>query len=300
MPAPTPPLVRPLGVTGLEVPALGLGGGPLGDPALCDADADRLVRTAVEAGVTLVDTAPSYGESERRLGTVLAAGLRDRVVLSTKLGYGVPGVDDWTGPCIRAGVEQALGRLRTDRLDIAHLHSCPPEVLERGEVVAALLDAVAAGKVRVAAYSGDGDALARAVASRAFGCVQLSLNPWDQAALDAALPTCRHAGIGVLAKRSLGNAVWDASGSADAPDLAEYRRRFRALGLDPEGLGWAELAVRFAAYQPGVSCALVGTRRPERLIEATAAVARGPLPPEVERRIRAAWRREGAGWRGVV
>ncbi len=300
MPLPPPPPRRPLGRTDLEVSVLGLGGGPLGDPLLPDAEADLLVRTALDLGVDLIDTAPSYGESEVRLGRILGNGLRDRVVLSTKLGYGVPGVPDWTGRCIRAGIEQALRRLATDRIDIAHLHSCPADVLERGEVIEALHDAVRAGSVRVAAYSGDGDGLAWAVASRAFGSVQLSLNPWDQAGLDAALPACRLAGVGVLAKRPLANAVWALSEPPDADDLREYSRRFRMLALDPEGLAWPELALRFTGYQPGVDGCLIGTRRAARLADAVAAIARGPLPARTTRRIRAAWRREGMGWRGVV
>ncbi len=298
--SPLPPPQRTLGRTGLEVSALGLGGGPLGDPGLSERDADRLVRTAVDAGVTLVDTAPSYGESEIRLGRIFAAGLRERVVLSTKLGYGVSGVPDWTGDCIRAGVGQALRRLQTDHLDIAHLHSCTLEMLERGDVVEALTRSVAEGTVRVAAYSGDGDALAWAISSGAFGAVQLSLNPWDQAALDAALPTSRHLGLGVLGKRTLANAVWIRDTPPDEPDLAEYARRFRVLALHRDGLGWAEMAVRFSAWQPGVSACLVGTRSPERLLAAVRYLGEGPLPGEVERRIRADFRREGAGWRGVI
>jgi hypothetical protein len=62
-------------------------------------------------------------------------------VLSTKVGYGIPGLADWTGPCIATGGDAALARLATDRLDVVHLHSCPREVLERGEVVEALLAA---------------------------------------------------------------------------------------------------------------------------------------------------------------
>ena len=66
---PAPPMqTRRLGATGLTVSEVGLGAGPLGDPALDDADAERLVRAAVDLGVTLIDTAPSYGRSEARIG----------------------------------------------------------------------------------------------------------------------------------------------------------------------------------------------------------------------------------------
>jgi aryl-alcohol dehydrogenase-like predicted oxidoreductase len=88
-------LRRPLGSTGLNVAPLGLGGGPLGDLGLADADAARVIDAALDAGVDLIDTAPSYGASEDRLGRALR-GRRDQVVLVTKGGYGVPGVPDWS------------------------------------------------------------------------------------------------------------------------------------------------------------------------------------------------------------
>ena len=132
---------RPLGRTGVEVSPLGFGAGPVGNPALSEAEAEALLHGVLDAGINLLDTAPSYGSSEERIGRVLA-GRRGDCVLSTKCGYGVPGVEDWTGPCITQGIERALARLRTDVLDIVHLHSCPVEVLERPGVVDALQRAV--------------------------------------------------------------------------------------------------------------------------------------------------------------
>src|SRR4249919_1617455 len=170
---------RPYGDTGMHVSSLGLGAGQLGDERLSEADAEALLLGAIDAGITLVDTAPSYGVSEQRIGRFLGAR-RDGVVISTKLGYGVPGVPDWTGPCITAGVEQALRTLRTDRIDIAHLHSCPREVLERGEVVDALAAAKAQGKVLAIAYSGENEDLDVALAGGRFDGLMASLNPFEQ------------------------------------------------------------------------------------------------------------------------
>jgi aryl-alcohol dehydrogenase-like predicted oxidoreductase len=145
---------RGFGDTGLVVSPLGFGAGEIGDAQLDEHEAETLLRTAVELGVTLIDTARSYGLSEQRIGRYLAP-IRDRVVLSTKIGYGIDGVPDWTAECIARGIERALGLLATDRIDIVHLHSCPVEILARGEVIAALLAARDAGKLRCAAYSGD-------------------------------------------------------------------------------------------------------------------------------------------------
>lgn len=290
---------RALGSTGLEVSVIGLGAGRIGGSDVDDGDVDRLIGSALDSGVTLVDTARSYGLSEERLGRALA-GRRDHVVLSTKVGYGVTGIPDWTGPCVEAGVNAALARLRTDRLDLVHLHSCGLELLERGDVVDALRRAVESGKVRVAAYSGEGEALEWAVRSGAFGAVQCSVSVVDQAVLDGALAEAKARGIGVLAKRALGNAPWRFASRPAEADVAEAWDRFRALALDPGGLAWADLFARFAAFAPGVSAVLVGTASPEHLAAAVRAVAAGPLDAAALSGLRAAFAAAGSGWTGRI
>jgi aryl-alcohol dehydrogenase-like predicted oxidoreductase len=290
---------RPFGKTGLHVPCLGFGAGHVGDPALDEGEVGRLLHGALDLGVTLFDTARSYGLSEERIGRHLA-GRRDEVVLSTKIGYGIPGYDDWTGPVILAGVDAALGRLRTDRIDIVHLHSCPIAVLERGEVVAALQAAVAAGKVRVAAYSGDNAPLDWAIASGAFGSVETSVNLVDQRVIDQSLPPAGERGLGVIAKRPAANAPWRYTERPAGEDVALYWERWRTLDIDPGPFDWTELALRFAAYQDGVHCAIVGTSRLEHLRQNVEQVEKGPLPTETVAALRAAFRAHGAGWEGQI
>lgn len=244
----------------------------------------------------MIDTAPSYGSSEERLGRALEHRRRD-VIVSTKLGYGVEGVEDWTAECIRRGVEQALRRLRTDSVDLAFFHSCPPDTLEREDVRRALEDAVKAGKVRVAGYSGDGPGLRRAKRCAEFGAFQVSHNLVDQEALEEGLP----AGAGVLAKRALMNAVF-ARPTAGQADLIELRRRFDAMPRsqqhpDLEG-GVAELAVRFAAFTPGVHAVLIGTTRLAHLEENLQALAKGPLPEEMVTELKLGWAEHR--WPGLI
>jgi aryl-alcohol dehydrogenase-like predicted oxidoreductase len=288
-------LRRPLGASGIVVTPLGLGAMQLGDPDLPDAEAERLLHGALDLGCAVVDTARAYGCSEARIGRFLERR-RDEYVLSTKVGYGVDGVPDWTPASVRLGIDRARDRLRTDYLDIVHLHSCDLGTLQHGGVTEALAEAVRAGKARLAAYSGEGAALEWAIESGAFQVVQASVNFLDQAALHGTLAGAAARGVGVLAKRPLATAPW--TGRAEP----EYLRRFRMLQPETGELGadWSALAIRFAAFAPGVHCCLVGTRSLAHLKAAVAALRHGPLEASLVARLGAAYRRLGSGWQGVV
>jgi len=257
------------------------------------------VHAAVDLGIDFFDAARSYGLAEERLGRALGPR-RARVVLSTKGGYGASGCDDWTGACITRGIDEALARLRTDHLDVFHLHSCPLDVLRRGELHEALVRAREAGKIRVAAYSGDNDALAWSVDSGTFGAVQCSVNVFDQHALRSTLPRAASRSLGVVAKRPLGNAPWRFAERPIAEDVGASWDRMRAMDLDPSPLGWDELALRFTAFAPAVACAVVGTTRVEHLAAAARAVKAGPLPDDVVRRVIDRFDAVGSSWPGMV
>ncbi len=289
---------RPLGRTGLQVSALGLGAGQLGDPAQDDRAADAVIAGALEAGITFIDTARSYGCSEARLGRCLR-GRRDQVVLSTKVGYGVAGVADWAAAAVTLGIDDALRRLGTDWIDVVHLHSCGAELLAQGDVVRALVDAVGAGKVRVAAYSGDNRELDTALALGCFGAIQTSLNLCDQRAASA-IERARVAGVGVIAKRPVANAPWRFPERPTGDEAEPYWVRWRGLGLDPGELGWHELALRFAAHFPGVSTAIVGTSSLDHLLGNASLVARGPLADDRFAAVRGRFLERGFAWAGRV
>ncbi|HLL55865.1 MAG TPA: aldo/keto reductase, partial [Myxococcaceae bacterium] len=246
-----------------------------------------------------IDTARSYGLSEERIGRHLS-WRRHKFVLSTKGGYGIDGVADWTGACVTEGIEAALKRLATDYIDIYHLHSCPADVLERGDIQEALEQAVWQGKVRVAAYSGDNEPLERAIVAGPFRSVQTSVNLFDQRVLGRGLAQAREKGLGVIAKRPLGNAPWRFSERPQAHDIGQYWDRMRALDLHPHDVPWEEYALRFAAFQPGVSSCIVGTSKLEHLLGHLRAVEKGPLPENELRRIREAFSQHGKGWEGVI
>ena len=292
---------RPFGQTGLRVTALGFGAMHLNDGRVSEAEAGRLLNAVLDAGVNLIDTARGYGLSEERIGRHLAHR-RQEFVLSTKVGYGIPGVPDWTAPCILAGVDAALARLRCERLDIAHLHSCPLPVLERGEVITALEACVRAGKVRVVAYSGENTALAFALHSGRFGSVQASISLCDQGNLGTHLPALVVAGLGVIAKRPLAGAVWLLSLRPEDHAEGAYWDRWQAMGLGepPQEGSWNEVALRFSAHCPGVASAIVGTGSLAHFRQNLAWVEKGPLPQELQERLRAAFQAHDQDWRGLI
>lgn len=291
--------LRPFGSAPFTVSALGLGAGAVGHASLSEADAERLLRGALDLGVTFVDTAPSYGASEERIGRYLA-DRRDAFVLSTKGGYGVAGTPDWTGDVVRAGVDRALRVLRAERIDVFHLHSCPLETLVREDILRALDDVRASGKVRVAAYSGENEPLAWAVTSGRFGGVQCSVNLFDQRSLDGPVRDAHARGLGVVAKRPLANGAFRFAERPFGHDAEEYWRRMRAMNVAPSDDDWLATAVRFAAHAPGVTTCIVGSRDLDHLATCARAVERGPLPDTEIARFHSAFRAHDDGWGGKI
>jgi len=296
-------ITHELGRTGLRVSQLGFGVMQAGDPTIDEAAAGRLLNEALDMGITLLDSARSYQLSEERIGRHLRHR-RHEFVLSTKLGYGVDGVPDWTAKCIAQGVERALRLMQTEVIDIVHLHSCPLETLQRGEVVEALARCRDQGKLRVAAYSGENEALDFAIACGQFQSVQTSLNLFDQGNLDHdRLRRAHEAGMGVLVKRPLASLAWRHTQRPDDHALGLYWDRWQAMDLEqalPLAGPWTELSLRFAAFQPGVSACLVGSTRIQALRENAAALANGPLSSSTLQTLRQAWQRHCAGAEGVI
>ncbi len=288
---------RRYGQSDIEVSALGLGAGQIGDARLDEASVGKLLNAAVDAGITLIDTARGYGLSEERIGRHLARR-RSEIVLSTKLGYGIDGFADWTGPCITAGVEAALQRLQTDRIDIVHLHSCPAETLARGEVIAALEAAKQAGKVRAIAYSGENADLDYAVDCGRFDGFMASLNLCDQRVIDRVLP--RITGKGFIAKRPSANHPWRFAERPLGDYCEEYWLRWRAMEISNFGHAWGEIAIRFATSVPGVSSAIVGTANAANLVQNIEWFGLGPLPDYQIGNLRAAFLQHDHDWIGQI
>ena len=286
---------REFGKTGIKVSLLGLGAGGIGDASMGEKEVETLLNRILDAGVTLVDTARAYGLSEERIGRYLSHRRKD-FVLSTKVGYGIDGFADWTYSCVQAGIVEALRLLRTDYIDIVHLHSCPLRTLEDGGPLRALEEAVQQGKVRVAAYSGENEPLEWALDSKRFGSLQHSISISDQRAIDKILPRSREEGLGIIAKRPVANSPWRFADCPRGDYAEEYWWRWKTMDLDPRGLDWQELALRFSAFTDGVHSCIVGTRNFSHVLQNIEILKKGPLPPDQYGAMRAAFREKDPGW----
>ncbi|MDP1675420.1 MAG: aldo/keto reductase [Bacteroidota bacterium] len=289
---------RNYGNSNIALPVLGFGGGLIGDAKMDENYVGYFVNQIVDLGITFIDTARGYGLSEERIGRHLS-WRRNDFILSTKVGYSIPGYQDWTYDCIVAGVHHALQLMRTDHIDIVHLHSCSKETLERGEVSAALQKMKDGGKVRVAAYSGENDALEFALASNQFGGLMSSINVFDQHSIDSVVVPASKQGMGYIAKRPIGNAPWLYAEQPYGNYCEEYWKRMKAMQLD-FGNEWLDVALRFTAFTPGISTSIVGTTNLDHIKKNIEIVNKGPLPVDLVKKIRDTFKQHDDYWTGQL
>lgn len=296
---------RPLGKTGLEVSVLGFGAAEIGFESTSPADVERLINSALDAGLNVIDTAECYVDSEEKVGNAVSHRRGD-YHLFTKVGHpeGIGGPEDWSRDGILFSIERSLQRLRTDHLDLVQLHSCSAEILERGEAILALQDARAKGQTRFIGYSGDGHAALTALQSGAFDTLQTSVSIADQEAITLTLPTAAASGVGVIAKRPIANAAWRHAEKPANEYHHVYWERLRALKYDflsREMAAAVSIALRFTLAQPGVATAIVGTTNPSRWIENAELLDEGPLSLHDVNAIREVWHSTAKlDWTGQV
>lgn len=290
--------LRDFGLTGIKTSILGFGAGHIGSPETEEHEVSHLLNEAVDLGINFIDTARGYGLSEERIGKALSSR-RKEIVLSTKVGYGIPGEKDWTYSCVKAGVDHALRLLKTDYIDIIFLHSCPLETLRHGEVIDALEEAKQAGKARVIGYSGENEALHYAVESGRFGAMQTSINICDQRTIDNILPLAKQSGMGVIAKRPLANFAWSYKEQPYGKYAADYWLRLMKMNLHL-GMDMHEAALRFPAYIWGVDSCIIGTANIAHLKKNVDMISKGKLPDEIIEHIRTSFRNRDDNWIGLV
>ncbi len=286
------------GKTGISVSVLGFGAGHIGGNNLTEQEVSYLLNTLPDIGITLIDTARGYGLSEERIGRHLSHRRPD-IVLSTKIGYGIPGVHDWTYSAIIEGTHTALKLLQTDYIDIVHLHSCPMNILQMGEIYEALWKMKSEGKIRCIAYSGENEELEFAVHRNFFTAIQTSLNLFDQRNIDGLCIKAKEFGMGIIAKRPLGNRPWRFEQLPAGDYCEEYWRRMRAMNLDL-GPDPDDTAIRFAVFHTGADTAIAGSGKPDHIKKLAESVEKGPLSSEIVSEYRELFRKFDSNWRGQI
>jgi aryl-alcohol dehydrogenase-like predicted oxidoreductase len=299
--------LRRLGRSGLSVSVVGLGcnnfGGRIGR------DATRaVVNAAIDAGITLFDTADTYGQphgaSEELLGEALM-GHRDEVVLATKFGMDMEGIDglDWDARgsrrYIRSAVEASLRRLGTDHIDLLQMHA-PDPLTPVEETLSALDDLVRAGKVlhlgssHFAAWQlVDAEWTARTRGTSRFVSTQDKYSVIDRAAEGELIPACLGMGVGLLPffplEHGLLTGKYRRGGAAPAGSRLARSTHTRLLEAAPwdriealekfasdRGRVLLDVAVGGLAAQPAVASVIAGATTPEQVVANVAAGAWEP------------------------
>ncbi|MGW4527928.1 aldo/keto reductase [Amycolatopsis sp. NPDC004378] len=209
---------RELGESGLKVSAIGLGCMGMSEfyGRADEAAGVDTIRRAIDHGITLIDTAPSfgarpYGESanERLVGRALR-GRRDAVVLATKFGFVRSGDDrvvDNSPGYIRRSVDESLARLGTDHIDLYYLHRRNPHVPVE-EVILTMKDLVQAGKVRHLGLSEvNAETLRQACAIHPITALQSEYSLLSRHIEDKILPTAQELGVSVVAYAPVGRGL---------------------------------------------------------------------------------------------
>src|SRR5436309_11480369 len=220
---------RPLGRTGVQVSAIGVGGHHLGDLSTVD-DAVRLVHEAVDAGITFFDNCWEYynGKTENILGRALK-GRRDKIFLMTKVC-----THGRSGQLALQMLEESLMRLGTDHLDLWQIHGIvydndPERAYAKGGVLEAFDQAKKQGKARFVGFTGHKDPafhLKMLELGYPFDTVQMPLNPFDagfHSFEQQVLPEVNRRGMAPLGMKSMGGIAWAVkNGVVTAAELLRY------------------------------------------------------------------------------
>ena len=282
---------RILGGTGMEVTVLGFGGAEIGYGNAAQQVVDRLLGSALDAGLNTIDTAECYAASEELIGNAVAHR-RSSFFLFTKCGHasGFP-QPDWDLEMLAQSIDRSLKRLKTDCVDLLQLHTCSEEILRQGDVISVVQKARDAGKARFIGYSGDGAAARYAIECDAFDTLQTSISICDQECLDVNIPLALERHVGVIAKRPIANAVFKYAEKPDNGYIVDYWERLQALDYPfAKREDAASTALRFTLSTPGVNTAIVGTMNPERWAANAAMLEAGSLLPEEYSAIRDRWK----------
>jgi aryl-alcohol dehydrogenase-like predicted oxidoreductase len=293
---------RPLGTTGMEITAVGLGAWAIGGPdwavgwgAQSDLESIHAIRHAVDAGVNWIDTAAIYGlgHSEDIVGRAVAQiPEAERPFLFTKCGQVWDPEDRNTkfrvgdAQSIRRELEDSLRRLRVDRIDLYQMHWPAEDGTTLESYWQTLVELRSEGKVRAIGLSNhDAGQLARAEAIGHVDTLQPPFSAIHRSAADSLLPWCASNNTGVIVYSPMQSGLLSGRFSAarvDALPADDWRSRHgdftgdaltRNLALadafapiaERHGISRAAAAIAWTLAWPGVTGAIVGARSPEQV-----------------------------------
>ena len=278
---PAVPATRPLGASGIQISPVAWGMWRLAEDGRKAADAALLVHAALDAGITLLDTADIYGfdgakgfgDAEALLGEVLAAepGLRQRMVLASKGGILPPLPYDQSPAYLADAIDASLKRMRVDMIDLYQIHR--PDILAHPQEVARTLDdAVASGKIRTLGVSNFTMAQIEALQhflGHKLVATQPEISPLRIACFEnGELDQAMRMGLTPLAWSPLGG------GSLLAP--ASARDKAVATELDrvaqEQGVGRSVAAYGWLMAHPAGIVPIIGSQNPARIAEGATAL----------------------------
>jgi aryl-alcohol dehydrogenase-like predicted oxidoreductase len=310
---------RSLGRTGRQVGVVGLGCWQLGGGwgTVGDEQALGVLRAAVDAGVTFLDTADVYGDgrSETFIGRFLRERGHEGLTVATKVGGRADpkGPEAFTADNLRAWTDRSRRNLGVDTLDLVQLHCPPTPVYSTDAVFDALDDLVGSGAIAAYGVSVETvDEALTAIARPHVATVQIILNAFRLKPLERALPAAREAGVGIIARVPLASGLlsgkYDEHTTFAPDDHRTYNRHGEAFdvgetfsgvpfevgvqaakeiaGIAPEGTSTAAFALRWIIDQPGVSVVIPGARNPEQARANAAAAQLPPLTDEQQAAVR--------------
>jgi len=235
--------------------------------------AGKVLNFVLDSKINLVDTASAYHKSEERIGKFLSER-RKEYILASKCGEHNSDTGtyyDFSYAAIKKSIDNSLNLLKTDVIDIMQIHFGPdPEgVLDKGETVAAMKDAVKEGKVRFLGASIDGALAKRCIKSGDFDIMQMGYNMFYRDN-ESNIKLASERGIGVFIRSGLGNGLFtqrvvDNLDKLNERDKIRIGKLLELAGGDAKIL--TALALRFLYNNKGISSVLLGTKKTEHIKE---------------------------------
>ena len=313
---------RSLGRTGWQVSEISFGAWAIGGAwgGVDDRTSLAALNKAIDIGVNFIDTADVYGDGRsERLLAQLKRDRKEQIIIATKAGRRLPAqtVAGYSRENLQAWIEDSLGNLQTDCLDLLQLHCPPTDVYYRPEVFAVLDDFVRAGKIRF--YGVSVERVEEALKATEFPnvqTVQIIFNSFRLRPADGFFDQAKKRRVGILARVPLASGLLTGKFRPETSFASDDHRNFNRHGegfdvgetfsgvdyetalaaveelrrIVPHGVSMAQFALRWILMFDAVTCAIPGGKRPQQVEENCKASDLPPLPPDAMKAVERVYR----------